>query len=252
MDAAIVEVSIPPNSQSPYCRPYIDNVWDISAPPLPFNVTSGIGIILNPNVIGGNTYQDFALHLDLLSPAPSYLAANVPNPDFATVTYKFDSPTSVAGVEIVQHVNGITKVEGLAGDSLAAMTSLGAVFGPSGDVISGFVSSEAASQSFFFNSSGPAATIFQLIVRKTVYPNAFACYRIYPLDSSGQRIPVIASTQPPGQTIGVIEVSIPAHTQSPYSRPFMDDIWDVAAPPFPLNDDLGIGIILNHYRPTGN
>lgn len=120
-----------------------------------------------------------------------YVATNVPNPVFATVTYRFDQPARVSGVEIVQHVNGITQVEGFLGNSLPATTSLGAVFGPSGDVTTGFVAGEAQSQIFPFINTTAVGTYFQLVVRKTVHPVAFANYRIFPPGTQWGQIYII-------------------------------------------------------------
>src|SRR5438552_3636859 len=42
----------------------------------------------------------------------------------------------------------------------------------------------------------------------------------------------------------IIEVSIPEGSQNPFCRPSYDSIWTVTTPPFPFNDQSGIGIIV--------
>lgn len=203
---SIVDISIPVGSQNYACRPSYDNVWEVSAPPCPFNVNSGIGIIVNPTVQGGNDNHDFALHQnDGIQPSPLYIAPYTPDPNTAIVTYRFDQPTIVTAIDVVQHVNGITQVEGFLGNSLDAMVSLGSVFGPSGDVTDNFVVPyDGTVQRFSFNNIRTSGTIFQLVVRKTCSSLAFATYRIYPADQNGNRIPTAtgcgegeADTTPP-------------------------------------------------------
>ena len=189
----IVAISVPVGSQSPESRTAQDNVWSVSIPPVPLNVDLGIGIIVNPTVVGGNNNTDFALHQD--STGGPYIASYSPDPTQGIVTYRFDQPVIVSGVEIVQHVNGITRVEGLLGASEATVTSLGSVFGPAGDVTDTVVAEEGETQRFDFGNSTVSGTVFQLIVRKTNHDSAFATYRIYPLDAAGNRIPAAGSTQ---------------------------------------------------------
>jgi uncharacterized repeat protein (TIGR01451 family) len=174
----------------------------------------GIGIIVNPVFETVNDNQDFALHQnDDIQPSPLYIAANVPNPAEAIVTYILGRPQVVSGVEIIQHHNGITKVEGFLGFATNNAESLGAVFGPSGDVTGGapVVPSDGTSQIFNFGNTNIAGNVFQLVIRKTSYPNAFATHRIFPLGIHGERIaaadapcngvPPSISQQPTNQTV---------------------------------------------------
>jgi len=60
-----------------------------------------------------------------------YISLNVLDPSRAVVTYHFDGSVIVTGLEVEQHGNGITKVEGFSGNSLASLASLGeaSIFG---------------------------------------------------------------------------------------------------------------------------
>jgi len=213
LQAAVIEVSIPVGSQNPLCRPSYDNVWTVSVPPFPFSA-AGIGIIVKPVFESYNDNNDFALHQnDTIQPSPLYSAPNVPDPAWAVVTYKFDRPQIVSGVEVIQHQNGVTMLEGLVGNSTNSMASIGSVFGPSGDVTSGpVVPNEGDSQVFNFGNTSVAGTIFQFIVRKTIATNGFAIHRAFPLDANGARIGVASG--PPTVTIQVSQVQICWNTES--------------------------------------
>ena len=208
LHGAILEISIPEHSQNSYCRPSYDNVWRVAAPPFPLDTSSGIGIIIKPTFVAANDDHDFALHQNnSIQPSPIYIAPYVPNPSTVTVTYKFDRPQVVWGVEIIQHVFGVTRIEGFLGSATNSVTSLGSVFGPSGDVVDQFVvPSDGVSQVFSFGSSNLTGAVFQFVVRKTCLDDAFAIHRAYPLDQSGRRIR--AATGPPNVTIRVSQVEV--------------------------------------------
>lgn len=184
--AAIVGVSVPVNSSDATSHPLSDNVWTISVPPVPFDVATGIGFLINPTFAApGSSHNpsDFTLH------DHQFLGANVPDPSRAVVTFKFDTPTIVKGLEIIQHHNGISQVEGFAGNDPNNLTSLGSIFGPNGDVTGFNVFTEYSSQLFDFGNTTSSGTYFQLVVRKTPHPNGWATYRILPLDVNGVPIP---------------------------------------------------------------
>jgi hypothetical protein len=190
--ASVIGVSIPVDSQDPLCRPSYDNIWTVTVPPFPFNTNGGIGILMNPTWVPIDDNQDFALHQNNdLQPSPLYVAPNVPDPTAAIITYTFDQAEVISGVEIVQHLNGITEVEGFLGDSTNTLISLGSVFGPSGDITNGtpVVPSDGTLQLFNFGNTNVSGTVLRIIIRKTSYPTAFATHRIYPLNASG--IPVL-------------------------------------------------------------
>ena len=90
-DASITEISIPTNSQDGACSPVNDSVWAVTAPPYPFRNDLGIGWLVNPD---SSTTHGFTLHDHV------YLSNNVPDPVRQTVTYRFDSPTTVADLEV--------------------------------------------------------------------------------------------------------------------------------------------------------
>ncbi|MDO8348783.1 MAG: hypothetical protein Q7T30_01000 [Planctomycetota bacterium] len=169
---ALSAVSIPTGSQDAMCWPVLHNVWSVTAPPYPFDSSLGIGFIVNPQ----NTA--FALH------DHQYTSPNVPDQTRAFIDYTFRWPVVVTGVEIVQHANGITRVEGLVGNTLLGMQSIGAPFGPSGDVTGPNVFAEQSHQRFHFPAP-TCGTRLRVFVRKTSLDNGWANYSICPFDASG-------------------------------------------------------------------
>ena len=183
--ATIVAISIPVNSSDGTSHPLSDNVWTVSVPPAPFDVATGIGFLINPTfAVPGSPINpnDITLH------DHHYLSDNVPDPTRAVVTFKFNTPTIVKGIEIIQHQNGISQLEGFAGNDPNNLTSLGSIFGPDGDVTGFSVFTEFSSQVFDFGNTTSSGTYFQLMVRKTPHPSGWASYRIFPLDVNGVRI----------------------------------------------------------------
>jgi hypothetical protein len=142
------------------------------------DVNIGIGFLINPAFSLGET---LTLHDHV------YVAPQIPDPTRAVVTYQFDEPVVVDKIEVIQHTNGITQIEGFVGDALESLTSIGAVFGPSGDITGSFVFLEGQSYVFDFNST-QAGRFFQLVIRKTSLSDGYGSYRAYPLDSDGNRI----------------------------------------------------------------
>ena len=168
----IVEISIPVNSLDGYSHPFFDNVWTWTATnPLTY---AGIGYIIDPNYNVWQYWGDFSLHDHV------YISSNVPDPSRAVVTYRFDQPVIVDKLTIIQHTNGITAIEGFAGDSLGSLTSIGTVFGPRGDVHGNLVFGEGESNTFNFNNTTHTGTYFQFVIRETNLQNGYASYRAYP------------------------------------------------------------------------
>jgi hypothetical protein len=166
--ASIIGISVPEGSQE------TGGPWSVSVPPYPLS-TEGIGQIITPGL-------GFALHMHV------YIDDYVPDPSLAVVTYLFDVPTIVTGLEIIQHANGITRIEGYYGNSLDSLTSLGSVFGSCGDITGYAVMTEGQSDSFDFGNTTYAGTYFQFVVRKTPEAGGFANYNAYPLDVDGNHI----------------------------------------------------------------
>jgi len=132
-----------------------------------------------------------------------YVSANVPDPTREVVTYHFDQSTVVRQLEIIQHANGVSKIQGFVGDSVDSLVSIGDVFGPSGDITGGSAFADGSSQVFDFNNA-VAGTWFRFVVTKTPLSNGFALYRAYPLDAAGQRIPGTV----PERSISVVDVAV--------------------------------------------
>lgn len=189
-------VAVPPGSQDAPCWPVWHGVYSVTAPPYPLDSATGAGRLVRTSDYG--LYAEFALHDHV------YVAPQVPDPSRAVVDFTFRWPVAVYGVEIVQHTNGVTKIEGFGGNSPTSLTSAGQAFGPAGD-LSGF-NLIPEFQSHVFTLPAPACgTLFRLIVRKTSHLNGWATYRMYPLDGAGVRIP--HATAPEALTAAVASAS---------------------------------------------
>ncbi len=174
----IISVGIPIGSMDSPCRPQTSGVWSVSTTVgISLNVASGIGYLVNPV---------FLLPEPLVLVDHQYVSANIPIPERAVVTYEFAQPVMVSEVEIVQHQNGITRIEGYVGDSLASLSSIGSIYGPSGDITGGSVFTEGQTQVFDFNNQ-IAGKYFRMVIRKTSLVDGYGCYRAYPRDAQGMR-----------------------------------------------------------------
>ena len=177
---AIVGISVPADSFDSPSLPGNDNAWSVAAPPFPFNDALGIGWLINP--------QEPELYSLMSMIDHKYVDSdhNIPDPSRSVVTFKFDHPVVVGQLELIQHQNGITQIEGLVGDSLDALTSVGTVFGLRGDITGPSQFTEGYNDLFTFNNT-LAGTVFQMQIRKTSFGAGWANYRTYPRSPSGDR-----------------------------------------------------------------
>ncbi|HEX9047549.1 MAG TPA: hypothetical protein VF988_11025, partial [Verrucomicrobiae bacterium] len=168
----ITGISIPTNSMDATCYPLNDGAWTVQVPPYPLT-NFGIGHLIDPApiVVGAFTLHDHV-----------YTDSYVPDPTRAVVTYTFTNPVVVQDVDVIEHANGITRIEGFVGDSEDALVSIGAVFGPAGDTTTPF--SEGQAYTFHFTNN-TAGKVFRFVIRKTVINNGYALYRAYPSAGSG-------------------------------------------------------------------
>lgn len=180
----ISELAILPGSQDAGCYPVWDSFYSATAP---IDTSLGIGYLLNPGPISGGA---FTLH------DHAYIAPHVPDPGRAVVTFRFDAPATVDQLEIVQHANGISMIEGFVGDSPGDLVSIGSVFGPDGDVTGSAYFGEGSSYVFDFDNT-LAGTYFQFIVAKTSLAEGWATYRAFPRDEDGLRFDLRDTPVPP-------------------------------------------------------
>lgn len=220
--ADITSVSVPQESQdygNNDSYPARDNLWTVSVPPYPLNTISGIGRILNTSVpglasdVGPNRFGTLHSH--------KYAEAHVPVSN-AVVTYTFDTPTAVDQMEIVQHENGITRIEGFVGNDLASMTSIGNIFGPLGDVRGSRLFQDGDTHVFHFTNTTPG-TIFQFRITHTSLDNGYALFRAYPRDSAGKRIPS-AECATVGIRLSEIEVFWQSRSNRQYTVEFKSQL----------------------------
>ena len=165
----ITEVSIPQDSMDAGCYPLWDDTWTVSAPPYPLDVATGIGWLISD---APPASANFALH-------DHVYAAGVPDPDRSVVTYRFDAPTVVDQVQMIQHNNGIWRIDGYVGDSIAGLAPIGSATAPQPTV-------EFQASTFYLNNAA-AGTYFRFIITGTDISNGYACYRAFPADVNGQR-----------------------------------------------------------------
>jgi len=98
------------------------------------------------------------------------------------VTFEFSAAVNIDSVLILQHTNGITWIEGFAGDDENQLHSIGTTWGPSGDNIQINGLPEGGLQLFQFdNSKTRLGRIFRVVFKKTNYPSGFATYRVIPI-----------------------------------------------------------------------
>ncbi|KKK95129.1 hypothetical protein LCGC14_2675920 [marine sediment metagenome] len=167
--AVIVGVSIPEDStdyQGTHAS--IDDVWSVTAPPFPLDINTGIGFILNP---APATF--FSLHDN------AFKDSYKPDPTRAVVTYEFDQPVIVDQIELLQHVNGVSRIEGFVGDSLDALISIGWVFGPYGPAAAPDMFQEREPYVFDFDNL-QQGTFFRFVILQTLAPNGYAAYQAFP------------------------------------------------------------------------
>jgi hypothetical protein len=185
---AITSVSVPQESQdftNNDSYPARDNLWTVSAPPFPFDTSLGIGHILDTSPSALATDIDPLTRLGVLH-SHKYQADYVPV-STAIVTYTFDGPTVVDALEILQHFDGVTRIEGFVGYDLGSMVSIGNIFGPAGDVKGTQIFTEGESNVFDFNNS-LSGTIFQFRITQTSLANGYGLHRAFPMNPDGVRI----------------------------------------------------------------
>ncbi|MFZ4508206.1 MAG: PEP-CTERM sorting domain-containing protein [Fimbriimonas sp.] len=165
----ITSLSIPVDSMDEHCWARNTGIWSVAGNPIP--TQTGISWLVDPST----DYSELSLHdhqgLD-------YVIPHVPDPSRHVVTFTFDTPVRVTGIDVVQHTNGISRIEGFAGDSLGSLNSVGNVFGSRGDVEGHSVFAETEWNSFYF-AAPQYGTIFQYVIRKTSREDGYANYRTF-------------------------------------------------------------------------
>jgi hypothetical protein len=138
---------------------------------------TGVGIILNPEYTPYYDHDDH--HLQFAKHAHSYLEPYIPDPRGAQVTYLFDSPVIVNSLRMIEHGNGVTRVQAFVGNSLDSMVSIGNVFGAKGDQTGYGVFGECEENLFSFVNE-QSAVYLQIVFTKTSLDHGYAMYRAYP------------------------------------------------------------------------
>ena len=173
-------------------HPGDDNLFDIQAPPFPFNDGSdpslgpaGPGWLVNVFDIHGNPAmdgltesRDFGYHNRTQDVVEDF----VPDPAKTFIEYTFTDPLAIDGGEILQHHFGIAQLEGFLGDSPTSVSSIGLA---NADTRGPFAP-EYKSVKFQFDNT-TSGSFLRLIPTRIVHNNAFAVYRVFPT-VDGERI----------------------------------------------------------------
>lgn len=183
---AITSISIPKESQDTGVTDSYaarDNIWAVAIPPYPFDADRGLGRLLNTS---GLALESDVAERKLVLHSHKFAAPYVPVSG-AVITFTFDVPTTVAELEVVQHQNGVARVEGFAGNSASALASLGNVYGPRGDARGGGIFGEGEVSVFQFPNR-VSGTIFQARFTQSTLADGYAIYRAWPRNEHGQRL----------------------------------------------------------------
>src|SRR5262249_28733122 len=119
-EIGIVSIEVPVNSSNAQAWPLDQHRWKVDFPLEPGEAV-GIGHIIDEGDVTPQTASStsFSMH-DRRSVGP-----HVPDEKLANVTYTFSSPVEVSEVKLIQHTNGVTQIEGYAGDPIDTLTSIG-------------------------------------------------------------------------------------------------------------------------------
>jgi hypothetical protein len=207
---SIIALWIPPGSQDDTCWVTQENVYAVEAPPYPLSGL-GIGHLVDPCMPSGPPFYGgwplLTLHDHVPAPFPN-TCPRIPDPARQVITYRFNQPTIVTSIDVVQHIHGIAGLEAFVGSSPSALTSIGAVYintsppSPSDPCPGGLPLFAAFSTSTFTFPNTTAAQYLRVVILYQNQDNpGFGTYRIYPRDASGVRIPPVVSppNPPPGQ-----------------------------------------------------
>lgn len=169
----ITLVRIPPKSEDAGCYPG-DEAWSVNFP-LREEARECLGHLV---------YPERFPNLDLISSDHRFVGPRIPDPQRARVTYEFDRSATVAELEAIQHDNGMSAVEGFAGDSESDMASVGkGTVDPGCQVIQFFEGQHCV---FTFPNPRPGK-FFRMVMLETNSPKGYAIYRIYPRNADHQR-----------------------------------------------------------------
>jgi len=120
------------------------------------------------------------------------------DPSRAAITYRFDRPVQVSDLELIVHREGVTEIEGFAGDDEGALVSIGTARGQreNGELarVGKPYSEDRAARVFSFRESQQRpGRVFRFFVRETVSPATFTNYAAFPRPVNGSRIAAVPS-----------------------------------------------------------
>ena len=159
--------------------PLNENTWGVDFP-IRDRSHIGIGFTVEPEPFRRDwTPNDFTMH-------DHHGKAGEPDQTRSFITYEFDKPARVADVLIIQHVDGITEIEGFVGDDVNTLQSIGKstslIVSPLPLRQNAFV---PGARDVFSFPQARQGKLFRIVITKTSSPApAYAMYRAYPRDSN--------------------------------------------------------------------
>ena len=113
---------------------------------------------------------------------------HTPEPVAGTVTYSFNHPVTVTELEMIVHINGITRVEGLVGDTIDELISIGEASASEAGRGKPFPQELGLVTFTFAPENHRTGKIFRFVVRETVKVDGYANYQAYPRTAGHERI----------------------------------------------------------------
>ena len=113
---------------------------------------------------------------------------HTPEPVAGTVTYSFNHPVKVTELEMIVHINGITRVEGLVGDTIDELISIGEASASEAGRGKPFPQELGLVTFAFAPKNHRKGKIFRFVVRETVKVDGYANYQAYPRTADHERI----------------------------------------------------------------
>jgi hypothetical protein len=179
-NAKIVQIETPEDSSDSESWPKRDKIWSIEFPAKnPSKI--GIGHVVDSGCKGKGEWSssEFAMHNHRMLPN-----SQIPDPNFATITYTFDVPTTVSGLKVLQHRNGVTKIVGYVAETPeGGWTQLGeSAVSRVGDVRKDQAFPHDGFEDTFKFSNPKRGKLFRFLVQKTSEARGFAFFGACPLN----------------------------------------------------------------------
>jgi hypothetical protein len=115
-------------------------------------------------------------------------ADHTPDPSQGTVNYHFDAPETVGDVEMIVHVNGVTRIEGFAGNEADQLQSVGEATTTEAARGKPFPTERGTHVFRFDSDKVKPGRLFRFTVKETVKADGYANFQAYPRTKVKRRI----------------------------------------------------------------